>query len=447
MKKIFFYLSCVLLLFSCSENNLDENINTRENSCNPSANVQLSLNQAVAYANIFSQRFKELEEQGNKRLETRSSTSKKLSIKNVDFIVEGIDTLLYVINFSNDNGYMLLSGANSSFPVIAHSSTGNLYLKDIDKANPLYMVVESYKNKIKKELSNPSLTSNEYFEEWKDLGKKGYEYEIEPNNTEPKPATRTRRKDSTGKKTIYPYTGKQLDYWCQEGGYNFYAQNQYPIGCPAIATGMLMYDTSQRILGNSQTTFPLFNLTDTIDVKDINKGTSVAKKLRLITDSIPEYNFTPEFSGALPDNITIGLHKLGYTKAEKVPYNFELLYKNLTFKGYDYFGQETDYQRGILLAAYQSAWGGGHIWFCDGYYEQAYTIKKKFLGIRIKSWEEYDDRIYMNWGWGHDKGNGWYCATDSQWSSLDKENINLNYETFMYINLNHYEIPIHKNNH
>ena len=53
----------------------------------------------------------------------------------------------------------------------------------------------------------------------------------------------------------------------------------------------------------------------------------------------------------------------------------------------------------------------------------------------------------MNWGWGHDKGNGWYCATDSQWSSLDKENINLNYETFMYINLNHYEIPIHKNNH
>lgn len=393
----------------------------------------------------FQNDVEDVEEQEN--LKTRSSTREKLSIKEVDYIVDGTDTLLYVVNFSNDNGYMLLSGANSSFPVIAHSNTGNLDLRDIDKASPLYMVVESYKNKIRKELSDPSLTSSEYFEEWKDLGKKGYEYEIEPNNTEPKSAVRARRRHSSGKKTIYPYTGIELDYWCQEGGYNFYAQNQYPIGCPAIATGMLMYDTSQRMLGNSQSTFPGFVFADKTDVKDVATGTSVARKLRQIADSIPGYNFTPKFSGALPDNITIGLHKLGYTKAEKVPYDFELLYKNFTFKGYNYFGQETEFQRGVLLAAYQNAWGGGHIWFCDGYYEQSYTVKKKFLGIKVKSWNEYDDRIYMNWGWGHDKGNGWYCATASPWSSLDKGKVNLNHNTFMYINLSHYEKPVHENHH
>lgn len=60
------------------------------------------------------------------------------------------------------------------------------------------------------------------------FGKDGYEYEVELSDDEPKPESSqtrsSRRKDSSGKKSIYPYTGKDLNYWCQEGGYNFYAK-------------------------------------------------------------------------------------------------------------------------------------------------------------------------------------------------------------------------------
>ena len=79
---------------------------------------------------------------------------------------------------------------------------------------------------------------------------------------------------------------------------------------------------------------------------------------------------------------------------------------------------------------------GGHIWFCDGYYEQSYTVRKKFLGMTIKTWTEYDDRIYMNWGFG--RGNGWFCANDNFWSSFDAPYQGFWYQISMYVNLADY---------
>lgn len=139
----------------------------------------------------------------------------------------------------------------------------------------------------------------------------------------------------------------------------------------------------------------------------------------------------------------IGLHKLGYKKAQLVQYDFEKLYENLQFKGIDYFGKETTFNRGVLILAYEKNGTGGHIWFCDGYYEQSYTVTKKFIGIKVKSWKEYDDCLYMNWGWGTNGGNGWYSATDNDvWSSLDtKKSYYLKSLPQMFINLSYYEYP------
>jgi len=81
-----------------------------------------------------------------------------------------------------------------------------------------------------------------------------------------------------------------------------------------------------------------------------------------------------------------------------------------------------------VQGAEYSPYGGGHICFCDGYYEQGYTVTKKNLGIKVKLWKEYDDRLYMNWGWGINQGNGWYCATDDVWTSLES-NPDVNFKT------------------
>ena len=110
------------------------------------------------------------------------------------------------------------------------------------------------------------------------------------------------------------------------------------------------------------------------------------------------------------------MRKLGFPDADRVNYDIETLYKNLSFKARVYGDQEVDCHRGVLLIGYRNGTGyDGHIWFCDGYYEQAYKVTKKFLFIKLKTWTEYEDRIYMNWGWGPDGGNGWYSATDDVW--------------------------------
>ncbi len=450
MKKNFIFLCSLVLLSSCSQDDLPESSTQKivENTLVES--TQLSTNQAIAYAKLFSDKLDRLD---TPPTETRAMMeSQKLSIENIDYIVEGGDTLMYAVNYSNNNGYILISGANTSFPIVAHSSSGNLKFDNIDERNPLHSMIVSYKERVKKELRSFETTHNQYFNEWKDLGKEGYEYEIELSNTEPEivpqndgQASLRRRKHSSGKKTIYPYTGKRLDYWCQDGGYNYYAKNKAKIGCPAIAIGMLMYDTRNRLSGNHQLTKPDFEYSDNRDISQTNDSTSVAKKLRYIADQIPNYEWgkTPDApSGAQADNIVIGLRKLGYSKAAVKDYDFEELYRNLEFKEYNnFFGKEQSFNRGVLIGS--AGHPSGHIWFCDGYYEQSYTVKKKFLGIRIKSWTEYDDRIYMNWGWGHNQGNGWYSATENRiWTSLEQEGgrkIALKNNAKIFINLTTYE--------
>ena len=52
-----------------------------------------------------------------------------------------------------------------------------------------------------------------------------------------------------------------------------------------------------------------------------------------------------------------------------------------TRKGY--FGDDVKLNRGTLIFGFAPN-GEGHIWFCDGYYEQSYTVRKKFFGKTIK---------------------------------------------------------------
>lgn len=445
MKKILLLL-VPLFMFSCSNADI-EDTNTAKDKNPLSQNVQLSVKQAEIYANLFSNGFyaNDVPKEDCPKSRAASSTNAPRTIHDVNYIIENGDTLIYAVNYDDNKGFVILSGANNTFPIIAHSSIGSINLNHISQDNPLSLTIEAYKERAKAALNDVAALHSNYFDEWKDLGKEGYEYEITLSNNEPKPEvmiTRSdRRKDSSGKKSIYPYTGKDLNYWCQEGGYNFCAKNKCPIGCPAIAIGMLMYDTSQRMVGNQQSTVPAFSYTDKSDLREVSKETELAKRLRQITDSIPNYSFKEKGSGATPQSILIGLQKLGYKKADLVDYNFETLYKNLQFKGIDYFGKETTFTRGVLIGAYGNN-GGGHIWFCDGYYEQSYTVTKKSGGKVVSSWKEYDDRLYMNWGWGPDGGNGWYCATDNGvWSSFENQPVYLKIQPQIYINLSYYEYP------
>lgn len=399
----------------------------------------LSISQARALAGLFAPLL-ESNVSPDDGTKTPSRSLHRRTIENIDaYVVDG-DTLMFAVNYADNEGYILIGADYVGFPILSHSSIGGFKFDGISEDSPVNLFLDAYRDNIndKRLVDNASF---DCYDNWKDLGKDGYEYEIEICPMDEVVETKARRKELSGRKTVHPYTGMELDYWCQDGGYNYYAENKARIGCPAIAVGMLMYDTHLRLSGNNTETSPLFYSSDSYDAVGIDE-TGVAYKLRQIADAIPNYSWgqsEDNESGAVPEDVLTGLHNLGYVNAMLVDYNFEKLYDNLSFKATVY-GQETDCSRGVLLCAYSDN-GGGHIWFCDGYYEQAYTVTKKFLGIKIKSWKEYDDRLYMNWGWGPNQGNGWYCATDNgYWSSLEHDSrVLIKQMPKMYINLAHYE--------
>lgn len=204
---------------------------------------------------------------------------------------------------------------------------------------------------------------------------------------------------------------------------------------------MLLYDCAHRPEGQYILTTPSVGYNAPSATANNEEGKSVSKVLRRIADSIPNYVWGASAnmpSVAQPEDILKGLKRLGFKDATLVPYDFEILYKNLLYKSSNYFGDEVSVSRGVLIGGYSSSNKPGHIWFCDGYYEQGYTVKKKFLGITTKSWREYDDRLYMNWGWGPEGGNGWFSATEPTWTSLEAPSQDYKSYPLMVVNLQTY---------
>lgn len=294
--------------------------------------IKLSKEQAIAYVGLFGQA---LENSGKKETETRSSETPK-EISYIDFYVENGDTLLFAINYKDERGFCILKADNASFPIIAHSEIGSIDFGKITEENPLMEVINFHKNEVQQNLSGENKIDAEYYEKWKDIGNPDYLYEITPVNTSPENNTKTRaRRHSTGKASVYPYTGKDLDTWTQEGNFNDAAPNKACIGCPAIAIGMLLYDCNNRISGRPTITSPCIPYWGATAKKDNNAGKLISEKFKTIADSIPNYNWgkiKDYASGAMPDDIVKGLRKLGFKNASIQDYDFETLYKNLSYK-------------------------------------------------------------------------------------------------------------------
>ena len=436
MKQLKYFAAILGLLafVSCHEKDELSLDNAPEKAKNSNT---LTIKKANAYVSLFSDYLGE-------KPGTKSEVQREVDY--IDVLVERGDTLMYAFNYKNDAGYILLGAADTYFPILSHNSSGHLKFNEISIESPLYSVIQSFKGIIRDAKATPDYDS-EYYERWKDLGDNDYTYEVIPCETpEFITDTKGRRTYSSGKKNIYPQTGMELKYWTQEGGYNYYAENKACIGCPAIAIGMLLYDLNSRMMGDPTTTYPSFSYYyDAYNIKDRTDGTETARKLRMIADIIPHYdwgNTKDATSTATLEDIVEGLHRLGFTQAQAVNYNFETLYRNFTFKGINYFGDEQNFERGVLLLAKDYLNGNGHIWFCDGYYEQAYeVVKKGIFGIVLKRWNEYEDKIYMNWGWAEKLGNGWYTPSDIYWESNEYGSITCKLNTKMIVNLSHYEYP------
>lgn len=128
MKKLL--LLAPIFLFACSNADLnEEGANLTKNETPSRQSIQLSILQAKAYANLFSTGFIVNDTQGDNKQATRTMASSDAikTIHDVNYIVEDGDTLMYTVNYNDNKGFIILSGANNEFPIIAHSSIGDVY--------------------------------------------------------------------------------------------------------------------------------------------------------------------------------------------------------------------------------------------------------------------------------------------------------------------------------
>jgi hypothetical protein len=416
MKKSFLSVAVAALMFAAC--NDKENFTPETIEKDDTVVKEINTRQVTnAQAQKFSEAFAHCFCNSSKTISKAKEISRTLD--NIQYVIsEDNDTLMYILNYSNNQGYMILSANKEDSPVLALADRGNIDLKDVDENSPFGAWLDEKKEIISTEIKMP-LDSISELNVWNDLDNDSCETIIEIVTEVPKNGiSKSRNSYSSGRTICYPYFGRILK-WGQGTGYNYNAKYKGAcIGCPAVAIGMLcrkhLYPTKYRCQ-NMPCELP----------NNYDKQNDISLMFRDIADNIPDYNwgrYEGAESGAIPENILIGLHNIGYKQAQMATFNLSTVYQNL-LEG-----------KSVLLCAYRPNYNGGHIWFCDGYQEITYKITKTkkhlFRKNEKKVWYEYEEQLYMNWGWNGNQ-NGWYVV-DGKWSSN-------NYTTskIMYTNLTH----------
>lgn len=327
-------------------------------------------------------------------------------------------TALYVVNFADEQGFMVLSADKEApNPMLSFDTKGNFDLEKIEEGSTVWAWLESGKIKISNNLRSGIHVDNQGYQLWEYIiENEDGEVTVEIANIDEVENSkgvqlRGTHKDPSGRSSIAPWSNIRYNLWGQGAGYNADIPNRYPAGCPAVAIGLLCKTWSYPSGYNYSAMPATLNTT---------ASNAISQMFLDIANKIPGYSFSPSGSGANPDNILNGLkNNLGYHSAKKKNFDSWTAYANIR----DWYP--------ILSGAFAGPYQSGHIWIADGYYEQTwkYTQTKKILGITVstKTWYEYMDTFYMNWGW-NGSGNGWVDVED--WSSSG-----FNYDRQLYYDL------------
>lgn len=399
--KISFIASLFVFFSACSQDDFDP-----DKSANPAEKVsvsrQVTKEQALKFSEkaiqaMFSSDDTPLDRSGS-NLKSTLKSSKSVDKKIQEVYTDDGKVAMYVINFGNDEGYMIVSGdKESSSYMLAFNDVGSLDLSSLDKNSTMALWLEEKRQIISEDFQTEESPDAESYEMWDGLSSKDGDVEIELEllsyrpSKEGEPTLKGRHKGSWG------LAGQGVGYqvynnlWGQGTGYNADAPL---VGCPAVAVGMLCryYRFPSK--------YDYVNMPQKLNTSSSN---AISRMFRNIADNIPGYSWGYRSSGAKGPDILTGLKKLGYTQAKYSGYNFNTAYANI------------EKNRPVLLCGFQNDQGaGGHIWIADGYWEQTWKVTRKFAGIKVKSWYEYVDMLYMNWGW-NGTGNGWIDQAD--WNS------------------------------
>jgi hypothetical protein len=194
--------------------------------------------------------------------------------------------------------------------------------------------------------------------------------------------------------------------WGQRNPYTFYTPNNFLTGCVAVATAQIMryHEHPNTFNWSIMPNDPPFN--------DTSNGTLEVASLMSDIGINVNMNYSATSSGANSEDAKNALiDDYGYSStATYSSYNFSTVKQEI--KMYN----RPVYMRGCHSSETSGWWfwehtdySDCHAWVCDGYKQQydVYIYNEETI-YEYTTQENRYEWLYMNWGWTHGIGNGWF---------------------------------------
>jgi hypothetical protein len=366
MRKFILLFTVTLLLFSCNKDKIylsEEYSNLKEEN----VTFRVSPQEAVESLKLFIGA-------------DQSRSAKDVSIHSIKAITTELksrsannsDTLMYVINLSDEQGFAIMSADKRMEPIFALVDEGN-YNPENSSNNPgfnMFMdMAKSYVINTTAKESNVETYYNPESDGWI-------------------------LRESKGPKVTCK--------WGQGYPYNIYTPvvngKQTPVGCVAVALGMSCeYFLKSNTFNINEYTIDFSKPHDTTTdlISDFSSAQNIARFLREIGHNV-NMNYQPAGSGASKEDSERFLKNeskikyvtgfLNYGDSKTIRYLYDTL--RLTSGG------------GIVVMGGDNG-RVGHMWIIDGI--------KTYLGGENNK-DKYLDLYHCNWGWEGDK-DGWYLQS------------------------------------
>lgn len=447
MKTKLFSLIALLgvFLYSC-DNVVDES------AVVPSSTNQVTVTVIDTIGDVNLDVIKHVAEAYTKKTQTRNSFDRKIK-EIIPVNDEQGNASMYIINYENNQGYLILSGTNEYQPVLAFSERGNF---DIDKKNSdgsslwlqeqqsfienIAVLPDSVRCLNKKAWNSfferettvqlnagvqtrsgdaaldreVGLYVEESLNQWRKEGYTIYPYASLSNffygsdldamyeaiNSHAEDryyggldgTVFIRAKTVTDKSTIDPLLQSQ---WNQTGEYKV---NGYPAGCVAVAMGQIMRYYEYPVLYNWS-------------AMAYNYATNMTVELLAEIGQKVNMSYTPEASTASTSAACNAFKQYGYSQANIINHAQARTVIELSKK------------RPVFMRGTNNGTKDGHAWVCDGF-ERNDTYKTfdimildRFSSDPIPPYERlyygrtnstYSTYFHMNWGWGGNKDGYFY---------------------------------------
>lgn len=337
---------------------------------------------------------------------TRSHTVRKL--KSIEYVISSpktrttydeVDTTHYIINYADNEGFLILSGDKRVMPILGYSEKGSLDWSNIPQEIGLY----AYKKML------PIIEERERKEFEEELKQLQQEVDDISNHS-----TRGTYNQTTkiAAKLIHQVAPLVKVEWGQGRPYNFCAKeildsttNSYKkayLGCGPLSIAMVMsvYKYPKSIKGKT-IDWDKFVEMNKISYKSDSTYTEdeldVFNFLRVVADSVNAKWGLSGTSIKVP-NVPLCFKRLGYSSASNFTYDFSSLdlVKMINEGNPVLIGGSTELDKDAVYS---------HMWVCDGYknYQISQWRNGKQLLVR-----RFKRLFHCNWGWSGDCNGDFY---------------------------------------